>query len=360
MTTSTLDHLLLFHYPQYSNLKAGDKHSLSCAVLMYIFRGISSAELTKEIRYYFGKVPVQDFRAALMHNGYLLRNVKAYLLYCTKRDAYHCYNDARHLAEFYKIRKRDISLAYYLILSPSLRQLLLRYAKQYSCLSLRRIERNLNHITKEVEVYTKKFVKRKLRFIYTSSPSVEEQDLVNELLSKGVQSVLTMYPCIESMQHAINIAKRSIHNHGINLILKSTSKSRNVLTQDKEGHFLRTMVSYDAGESNAFSEILSMHRQVDVSVEAEQLELHLSVKHLLERCSPKKAKLIQLLMGGYCPDFTYWLQNEKGMLVDNVSYYNRLVGKNNVLTYVDTAMDFLGVSKVKGHQFIDELRTCFQ
>lgn len=363
-----LDAQLRLHFSTYDVLDRQTKHRLVCGVLLYLFRGISSVELTYLLKDYLGqKISVLVFRQVLLGTGYVLRNIKGYLYTLVVKGAFTSRKKALPIARNFHVRDEDIILGKYISTCDGLQKLLLCYynEKGYKCLTFRYFTHALNQIAEGTQEYTAKFVYRKLRFIYQSN-GMEAADFTNDFIAKGIQSVLVMYPCVDGRLHALNIAKQAIHNHGINTILKYTSKGRQTLRKELDGCFSSRKISLDLLQSSRLSngdsylangldghiEMLDYRSQVN----RDKQELEIAVHQLMRVASAKQRKAMHLLMGEYCPRFSHWLHTERNIKMDNVEYYHRLLGRDSLHLFVNNAFIFLGVGPEEGEAFLQKLR----
>ena len=363
-----IDAQLRLHFPTYLAIDLPSKHRLVCGVLLYLFRGISSVELTYVLKDYLGQnISVSVFRRVLLGTGYILRNIKGYLYTLAAKGAFASRKKAFPIARSFHVRDEDIILGKYISTCDGLQKLLLCYYKEkgYKCLTFPYFTKALTQIAEDTQAYTAKFVYRKLRFIYQSN-GMEAADFTNDFIAKGIQSVLVMYPCVDGKLHALNIAKQAIHNHGINTILRYTSKGRQTLRKELDGCFSSRKVSLDLLQSSRLSSSDSyLANGIDGHLELldyrsqgnqDKQELEIAVQQLMRVSSAKQRKAIQLLMGEYCPKFSHWLHTEKNIKMDNVDYYHRLLGRDSLHLFINNAFIFLGVGPEEGEAFLQKLR----
>jgi hypothetical protein len=82
--------------------------------------------------------------------------------------------------------------------------------------NLQEYEKHCSKLIENLQVYTRRFVYMKLRFIMFSN-SLEIEDITNDLLAKATEAYYASIPFKPEL-HILNIMKRAIHNEGINLI----------------------------------------------------------------------------------------------------------------------------------------------
>lgn len=226
----------------FSNLTRSNQLKVCGSVLGYVFNHISSSEMTKRIRLIEPELKIKPMRLAVMNSGYLMRNAKLFTYAKAAQTGNIRAND-------YDLNPEDAKLVKYLLgTSPDLSRMLSGlYArgKGYKPATIGQMVNLVGYVNKEVEDFTSKFVYRKLRFIAESNGS-EEKDLRNTLLYKATYAIYRQYPRFKSRLHAVNIAKQTIHNTGINMILEATSESRSRLVASKDGTFSSTVLSLDS------------------------------------------------------------------------------------------------------------------
>ena len=130
---------------------------------------------------------------------------------------------------------------------PDLPEKPFRYLEKYSALTLQKYEKEIEEILEKVDVYTNVFIYRKLRFIYQNiDNSLTHEDLKTELLYQGIKNVFTVYPVIDNRLHALNICKRAVQNHGLNLISRMTCLKRvNTIQLEDGSRIFQYPVSFD-------------------------------------------------------------------------------------------------------------------
>jgi len=365
MGRNTIELMLIHHFPSYLRIPLSWQRRAVTAVLLYLFRGIKSRELTRRLEDLLGEgISVREFRAELGVQGYILKNIKTWLYYSYVHNAYWTRQQATRTSQEFEVKSRDTELARYLKRSKDLRRALPPYTDRYKALPLRGINAATERVVKEVDIYTRKFVTKKMRFL-ARSYGIDLEDLVMDLLLRGIQSLLLMYPCVDSRLHSTNIAKRSIHNHGVNLILKHTSKSRNNLIRNDDGTFSSLKVSLDmlrdslrVVESDDFLVSTLTGSQQSFRDRAFTIEDALTARSLLAGYGGKKRRFLELLTGTHDARFTDWLQEKKMVRkgVTNEQYFERLLGCGRLHRYIRYCLRSLDVPQRTGLAFLQELR----
>lgn len=330
------------------------------SILRYLFRDISSSQLNKDIREELGsKTNIIKFRKELTRKGYIF-NLKAWLFACVHYEV-STPEEVRKLASMYEVHETDLELAN--MLYGPLLDTLREYTLTYKVLSLKKFRKHVTRIIKEVEVYTRKFVNKKHRFLMKSN-HFDLEDFVLELIAKGIQSLILMYPCVKSSLHATNVVKTSIKHHGINLIKHYTSKKKATLVRFSDGTFGSLKISYNTLLNERSYDKTSTYTVSDIcgglsdSSESgnSKLDMQLSVLQLEKGVKPKQKTFIRLLMGEYHQGFTVWLNNKGITNKDNDDWHSMLLKKNTLDRYIKLTLDYLGVSRQAGYRFLNKLQ----
>jgi len=180
---------------------------------------------------------------------------------------------------------------------------------------------------------------------------IEPGDLVSDMKAEAIKSIMHYYPRIENNEHLDNIAKRKIHNEGVNKIDYYTSKKRAKLEQQEDGTFVNNAVpiQYAVFDENA-TEFLTadMNGEKDGS----DFELTLSIRQLMRKYSGRRQRFIKLLLG-FDKDFSAWLIENKITKARNDEYMDRC---HSIDTYIQHCFEFLGLSEKRGQRFLRKMR----
>ena len=312
--------------------------------LMFIFRGINAYKLTKVFSGlgYEYKVS-QAYKESLLDNGYILKNIKTYLFLGAKCK----HKTILSLRKECEVKPEDYGLINF-AKKGRLNDVLVDYHDKFSKIGLYGINVAIDNLC-NLKSYCKKYVIKKMTFL-VSTHSFDYDDLVQELLYKGIQGVLRMYPCIKSDLHATNIAKHAIHNHGINIIKYYTSSSRQTLERNTDNTFEAKLVSYDILPDNIINQPdNNQNRQYQL------IDDTMSVRTIMRKTTGKKLYFLKLLMGEYDAKFSSYLNNN-GITVDNETYMEKCIRVGHVDRYVNKSLSFLCVDRKKGTQYINKLR----
>lgn len=358
---TALDSIIERHFPAYMDLPMDAKTELHETLLLYLFRGLNSSTLTSTFRDVLEEpVSLTLFRNALVSDGYILKNIKGFLLHAVSAGHTRNYRLAARSARKYGVQDTDVVLAKYVHRSTRLQATLNKYTQTYPILSLPDIDTTLTDVAQDLQKWASIFTRRKLTFICQSN-SLDREDMVAELTARALQAVLVTYPCFESTMHATNVAKRAMHNHGINLIMHYTSKGRGILFANGDGTFSSKRVSYDALAATHFSQQSNdsepTYEGLELVTHDTQLDTRVAVRSMLEKTPGKKRRFLLYLMGEYCEAFTSWLQEHQITSSPNDEYYDRLAQAGNTQRYIDLALAFLGVRSDVGLRYVTRLRS---
>lgn len=188
--------------------------------------------------------------------------------------------------------------------------------------------------------------RRKLRFVVDSN-NLEYDDIVNPLMSHVWGRYMQAMPTIKSPEHLLNAMRVAITNEVNNMCDKyTTQKSGRLVGLGKDSNNQhRTMLlvvsenqlpGFDEGDQSKFYDSLGSTNPYH------SLDMELSVKKVLNSrscsSSPKKQRLLSILMGAYDAEFTKWLhakghahRNEENEEVQDrlpPQVYNRLVARH--------------------------------
>jgi hypothetical protein len=223
-----------------------------------------------------------------------------------------------------------------------------------SPLSLKKIDHYFSKalLSDDVQQYLSKFVYRKLRFL-AQSYGFSMQDLKSTLLNAAYFSLLKQYPNFEDFSHLIKLSKVAIHNGGINLITRETSKKRNVLEQNSDGTYYKntTTLTPDAQSGASLGEAgytLTSYlvTGIDGSVHS-QWEKLFSLKQLVgsTALTDKQRKFLKLMLCEPDEEFANFIAGSTHDL------YER-----DFEAYQKRVCEYLSVSYEKGERFLSSLQ----
>lgn len=343
--------------------KPSSQDDIAAVSLAYILKIVSAKDLNTVISRY-ASMKALDYRTSL-NRHYVIKNLKFWLWYCI----YHGLNEeqADEASDSYHIRPKDFPL--YNILKASkywkaLKQLSqskkegkLRYR---AWRSLDKFELTVNKILKEQEIYLKKYIHKKLKFLTFSGYS-DVEDIYFELQYAGVMGLYKMYPVFDSRLHLTNIFKRSIQNFGCNLIKHHTTQGRSVLDRQADGRFQSRKMSLDSLVS-AYSTVegdysLSGEDEDINSLSYEDVNNKLAVRKVLTKVTNKEKRLLILLKGNYDKGFSSYL-HKKGHS-DSDELFDKML-KSGIHKYINLAANYLNMGIYDAHSCLIKLRGVIQ
>lgn len=320
-------------------LSVKDEVAVYNATVLYLFRGLNYKTYgTRLKKLSGGAVNVRAITDALSQSGEVIKVLKVWLFYVVKHKLN--YERSLELATKWGVDERDV-LAFTTISRTALAHMR-RLAAKFAALTLEKLDANLARIIQETAVWRGKFVSRKLRFVIQSQ-GMHRHDIESELIYKGIQGLMMMYPCVETYLHAVNVVKRVVHNQGINMIHHYTTQKMGRLTQDSAGAFHSKVVSLDEAQLNL------------LAAPETSSDLRIEVHRLIERYQGKRRKFVELLCGAYCPEFTAWLIKLGYKLETNEELMDRVKSDD----YMKLALRWLEVSVEAGKKFLEKLRVQF-
>jgi hypothetical protein len=307
------------------------------------------------------------FREAVLWDGYIMRNLKLWLFRCHRRGLTR--KEGLALCKKFGLKKDDAKAYYYY----------LRYVKKsmpkiYSlCYSPKKFEAWMAECIEEVNTFTMKFVYKKLKFVF-SGQGLKAEDIAMDLYLKGMQALCFYMPRVETREHAVNIIKKVIANHGKNIIGKNTTqKAGRIIAQhdgtDEKSTFAQwtnRIMNIEAATTTAVlkeryrtntHDVLSVPITGTKNVSEHDYELSLDVKKMLMQASPKRKQFLRLLMGEFDYDFTLWLRDEE--LIDedqnNQDFYDRM-SKAKMEKLMQYICSFLKLSDERTKKWIRKTR----
>lgn len=335
------------HYKNFRRLPKTKRRILVDATIRYAFRTINAKDYEATFRAVTEhKIRLIELRRSLLSDGYVMKNLKMYLYYAhTNRRT-----DLKDVEKAFRVKLRDRHL-YKTLLPETRRQLDEFKRKGFKAMTLYGFDESCVLALKKVKNFTRKFVNRKMKFIMTSD-SQETHDIAAHLEMNGLQALMLYYPAFETMEHLINIMKRTIHNTGINYIEKHTSAKRGRLSRDAAGVFTAKVVPLHSVAVEKELSTIENGTLIDGSRE-DTFSLRMTVEKLLAKFSDKRQQFLQLMMGHYSEEFSRYLREAGLSTLDNDLLWERA---QDLEEYIQHTLDFLGVSYSTGDKFVSHLR----
>lgn len=349
-TGNSIERVIRKYYQSYPTLAVKDQRLLFNYCIQYLFKHISAAKFTTLVRETINDKKfrvIEMRRTLLLSKGYFLKNLKLWL--------YHWYKVKPQVTKLvlktYGVKSMDADL--HKMLDDSTKKMLGGLVKKgYADKTLLEFDDALVYIAlhKDYVAFVRKFVYRKMRFIFEMH-GTDPDDICKELTADGLQAAMFMYPRIESMEHLMNIVKRTAHNSGINYIDKYTTKGRGRLRSGaKANEDSRIVVPLSSPEVKEFLSTDENGIHID-GKSYDALTTQLSVSRVTNQYTGKKKHFIKLISGDYDKEFSDFLKGRK-VRYENDEYF----GKVDFDTYMKAALDFLDVPKKSGIKFVNKLR----
>lgn len=352
---SQIENVLATSLPSYKALPKDSREELWSSVMRYVFRVTNASEFAASLRGVNEDYSSKRTRLLLLKNGTILKNLKLF-----------AYASAKYSGvprQLYKINEKDEGIVLHCLDSDRrFRGSLHKYLRKgFKPLTLQTMNRLVNDVIKEVDhAHVPKFVHKKLRFVIQST-GIEASDLKQDLYSWGAYSIYKAYPQIESFLHAVNIAKRAIHNRGINIIMENTSQSRLRYIKNDDGTFGSKHVPLHAMLTpTGTDEVLTQcnHMIVDLRGNSaqgksinnvqEDSDLKIAIQQVYSGTHSSTLKhLMKLWSGQYDKDFSEYLEQ------DNDEWYEEVDRKE----YMCECARYLKVGRKEATEFYQNLRS---
>lgn len=352
---TTVSNLIRSHFGE---LGAEQTEAVTANAIGYLFRVRSSLDLTSRIREYFPDAKVADFRRDLQ-TAYFLRNIKLWIWRVIWLKANP--STASSMMSVYEVESRDVPLLVTAMKHPGLHPLLAEMSEQYISHRLEQYDQLLEETLDGLADYIGRFAWKKLRFLEKSG-FITLPDIRADLKLNALFALRLQYPKVASRLHLENVAKRAIHNHGMNMISTYTSQSRQHLRQEADGAFTAIKVSIDSAPVGGY---LSYHNQstdlngstlLDGSPCSGSSTVidRLSVQKALGKLKGDRRRFAELLKGQYDADFSAWLQLQGRS--DNDELFDQRLARDRVNSYVTLAAQYLGITSDSANSIINEMR----
>lgn len=285
------------------------------AILMYLFRGITSVELTRVMRKYVPKIDTRTTLRTITSSGEITLDLKAKVLYSVANN---------------KPMKRN--------LAPATIAHIQKLLEKYHPLTRKEFLEQISFASNRTNRWLKRKVYEKLRFI-ANSQNLSLSDLESDLRLMGVRALMLSYPCIDSSLHAANLMQRTMANQLVNLIKRFTTVKRARIIKDEDGEYTSLTVTLDEAKLNT-------------KAAAEVSDLTLEVRKLVNSLKGKRKTLIELLCGAYSKPFTAWLQERRFRIETN----EELLDKLPTSEYISLISEYLHLAKAKAFAFIESIK----
>lgn len=363
--SSSLVKLLNTHFPAFTSQPKLDRSNSAEAVLLFMFRGLTSGGLSKALKPMGGNV--KEFRMSLRGDGYLF-SIKACIYYLFYHGVNARTKRYERVLKHFQIREEDRPLIAFAMRSSKLLRVMKRYKRRFPAYRLTDFRSLLDTISVEVQVSAAKYTRKKMSFI-SRATGLGIHDLSTDLVLHGLSAVMQMYPRLISPLHAQNIAKTAIHNEGVNAIHYYTTMGRGTLVRENDGTFSSKKVSYDTligdgrvqnvGVGSSSTSGFSGNSLGEVLEERDVLNDQITGQQLLKKYDGKKGQLLRLMCGEPDAGFTHYLRSRKLIkrAADNEDFYVEKAKETAGMdAYIHEAITYLNCNEVKALRFIGRLR----
>lgn len=261
----------------------------------------------------------KDFRLKLLEDGYNVTRFKFAALYISLKP--YSKERVRSTAKKFKLRRNDVVLLIKAFSSRNWRSNV-RHAVQDKGLTpemcsyeaYRKAQKELDSIIKDITPTVKSIVHNKLRFL-VNCENLEYGDFHNELFCKAVAAYYIETPTVKERAHVANTLRRACHNHALNIINARTSQKRQrMVNTGTDGFgsykFELTVTSENQLAANADGDVLNYEELAGGDNSSGKLLDDVNYVMVVRKLgiTPKRKKLIEIISGEFCPQFTDYLQ----------------------------------------------------
>lgn len=345
--------------PEFANLSGAKQQRWTHLMLSVMFRHMSYKELLATSREEYPGLQVKATWRATLADGYLMKNVKAWIFYCVKHSLRGA--GAEQAARSFGVQTPELTLRY---LSQGLRQHVQGLAQKYPALTVQQLDKHVVNIYRGIQDWLGKFVYRKMRFVYQQQ-GLTAHDLEAQIFDKGLHALYMTYPRISSALHAMNIVKAAAHNQGINLIKGQTHACRSRLVKGADNTFSSRVVSLHSVQETLELQTPDLHSVLEMGIDVSRIfnryrlrgQPPVDPKSLMLNgtATPlsKKQLLMLLLMGYEDPQFNTWLKNTCHINSTSSEYLDRA----RTTRFLELALRYLQVDEAAGTRFVKNLRS---
>ena len=286
--------------------------------LRYVFGLINKRQINKEVSLKERKVVDQ-----ILSDGYFLKNCKLY--------TYKVLKDKRAHYQKYDITQDDARCL------RSCIKYLADVDTSWPAIPISEIDSYVNTLlSNKIDVYMGKFITKKLSFL-VKSYGLTHHDIKTDMIFSGINAIYKSYPRFESKLHAINIAKRAIHNAGMGLISYNTKSCRNQLYRDQDGLFQSKVRE------------LSTIATLPIEDNKEELVTHKSIELLISSntlLNEQGQRFIRIAAGKYDADFSQFLGMDNRDYIEQCKYS----------LYLRKLRKYFGLSIEETEEFFNDIK----
>lgn len=264
------------------------KSKYRLGLLRYILRLQTFFEFRKETSY-----GVEEFK------DFIQECTESYHVYCVKVALYKIveskdFSGYNACKVFEKVGLSPLDVGLFNLVKDDLKKVKLRKKIKVELPS--EMTKRCSVFFQNNELFIKKFVLRKHRFIMKYF-NLDASDIICDLRIAAIRAAYKAAPFYESQAHLENIMRRSVHNYGINLIERYTTKKRARIVSNEEDYSLLVQTEED------FSDIEDETNQYGI------IEGSMLLKSLIGASDGKERNIIELLSGVENPAFVKHCRN---------------------------------------------------
>ena len=243
--SSVIDAAFENSFDDYAEVADSVKWKLRLLTVEYIFRIIRTTTFSQEVRKLLGcdtKV-ITKLKKEVLSNGRIMRDLKLYMLQRSINYKGSC---------GLQVSATDKRL--FLKLAKYKREQMAKWCS-HCVYTNKELDDLVIYCWKETETHTRKFVYRKMRFIFTYTHNTVE-DICHLLKVEMMEKLLFDFHNLKTELHAKNFAKQVIRNLGQNFIEANATQKNTVLVTESEkspefNHLIKTLsLDFNGGVNN--------------------------------------------------------------------------------------------------------------
>lgn len=331
----------------FGQVKPASLKKLVNATLRRISRLDSSSTFKSALRSIFDSDNIVAYQMEIDNCGYLLKNVKFAAVALVFSGLPKTLAVAKVVKDF-KVEKQDAILLETLQRSVWYKNFCTSSKKALDKpWTLQQTEMMMVKIYNDLTTYTNKFVGKKLRFA-TMSSHLSVEDISADLRIHGIQGFLAQYPAVESDLHAFNVAKRTIHNQGINLIHHFTTARNLQMEKQSDGTFISLKISLDVMfDGNSGLNKITQFTTLDGSSCGEQEvdnedAMSYTLERMIKNAQPQRRRFLKLVSGQHNKRFSRWLTEAHNIQTENDEAFDGMLRRGTIDRYISLAGEFVG------------------
>lgn len=301
------------------DLRTDDGLDFARLAIEYIVGVKPAFPFQHEAKQYLTTMSAKDFRMKLLEEGYVVTRFKFAAL--TISLSPYSKERVRAVGKAFKLRRNDIVL-----LIKAFRKRAWR-ADVRSLLQAKditpdmcdkkaydKVQSALRGIVEEITPTVRGIVHNKLRFL-VNSENLEYGDFHNELFCKAVSAYYIETPTVKEHAHLVNTLRRACHNHALNIISSRTSQKRQRLVNKGDDgfgsyKFELAVTSENQLSANSEGDVMNYDELAGGDNSSGTMLSNVNYIKVVKRLgsTPKRKKLIEIISGEFCPQFTDYLQ----------------------------------------------------